>query len=289
MKYFTAGREKTYDIEQYWIMNMGGPQMVSRSKEIAVIVGTLIAAPTLVAAEPAVDWDQERDVIVVAEATSAGDPDEATVPRPSLAVGDPPAVGAQPPVLYQPPRRGAPARDRVSSGITRGATALPTPLALAPDHVGLTVSASPSLFWHIDAVPDEGVALIFAITDDKSVTPLVEAGLDTLDKAGIQRLRLADHGVKLDLEVEYMWSIALVSDADSRSKDIVSMGFIRRVARPEALAAESRDGVDLAQAGIWYDALEALSDDVDGHPDDRQARFLRSSLLRQAKLDAAVE
>jgi hypothetical protein len=84
-------------------------------------------------------------------------------------------------------------------------------------------------------------------------------------------------------------SIALVADADNRSADVVSTGFIRRVARPEALAAESENGVDFAQAGIWYDALEALSDDVDSHPDDRKARFLRSALLRQVKLDAAVE
>ena len=61
------------------------------------------------------------------------------------------------------------------------------------------------------------------------------------------------------------------------------------MARPEALAAEPQDGVDFAQAGPWYDALEALSDDVDDRPNDRKARFLRSALLRQVKLDAAVE
>jgi hypothetical protein len=133
------------------------------------------------------------------------------------------------------------------------------------------------------------MTLIFTITDDKSVTPLAEIGLDAPSGAGIQRLRLADHGIELDPEVEYMWSIALVTDADNRSQDVVSTGFIRRVVRPEALAAGSRDGVDFAQAGIWYDALEALSDDVDDHPGDRKARFLRSALLRQVKLDAAVE
>jgi hypothetical protein len=131
--------------------------------------------------------------------------------------------------------------------------------------------------------------LIFTITDDTSVTPLAEVGLDAPSGAGIQRLRLADHGIELAPETEYMWSIALVTDADNRSEDVVSTGFIRRVARPEALAAQSRSGVDFARAGIWYDALEALSDDVDDQPDDRKARFLRSALLRQVKLDAAVE
>jgi len=272
--------------------------MASRSIEIAVIIATMIAVQTLVTAElalasdqaePAVTSDWEGGVIVVAEASGASDPDDISVAQPSQVVSAPLTMDAKPPVLYQPPRRGAPARDRVGAGITRGATARPTPLALAPDHVGLTVSASPSLFWHIDAVPAEGVALIFAITDDTSIVPLAEVGLDAPSKAGIQRLRLADHGIELDPEVEYMWSIALVTDADNRSEDVVSTGFIRRVARPKALAAGSRDGVDFAQAGIWYDALEALSDDVDDHPSDRKARFLRSALLRQVKLDAAVE
>jgi hypothetical protein len=263
--------------------------MVSRSIEIAVFVGTLIAAQTLAAAEPADTSDPESELIVIAEAAVAGDPGDAAVPQPSQVVSEPPTVAARPPLLYQPPRRGAPARERVGAGITRGATAQPTPLALAPDHVGLTVSASPSLFWHIDAVLGEGVALVFTITDESSVTPLAEVGLDAPSKAGIQRLRLADHAIELKPEVEYMWSIALVTDADNRSSDVVSAGFIRRVARPAALAAESRDGVDFAQAGIWYDALEALSDEVNTHPNDRKARFLRSALLRQVKLDAAVE
>ena len=272
--------------------------MVARSIEIAVFVGTLIALQALAAAEPAVATDQaesavasdwEGELIVVAEVAAAGDVDDAAVARPSQRVGESPPVDAQPPVLYQPPRRGAPARDRVGAGITRGATALPTPLALAPDHVGLTVSASPSLFWHIDALPGDGVALVFAVTDETSVTPLAEVGLDAPKGVGIQRLRLADHGIELAPDTEYMWSIALVADADNRSEDVVSTGFIRRVARPETLAATSRDGVDFAQAGIWYDALEALSDEVDAGPDDRKARFLRSALLRQVKLDAAVE
>jgi len=263
--------------------------MVSRSIEIAAFVGTLITAQTLVAAEPAAASEPESKLIVIAEASGASPSDDAAVPRPSQLVGEPPAVDAQPPLLYQPPLRGAPARDRVGAGITRGATAQATPLALAPEHVGLTVSASPSLFWHIDALPGKGVALIFTITGDMSITPLAEVRLDAPSGMGIQRLRLADHDIQLAPEVEYMWSIALVTDADNPSGNVVSTGFIRRVARPDTLAAESRNGVDFAQAGIWYDALEALSDDIDDRPDDRKARFLRSALLRQVKLDAAVE
>jgi hypothetical protein len=263
--------------------------MVSRSIERTVLVGTLIAVQMLVAAGPAVASEAEGEPIVIAKASGESDVDDAAVAQPSQVIGEPPTVAAQPSALYQPPRRGAPARDRVGAGITRGATAQPTPLALAPEHVGLTVSASPSLFWHIDAAPGEGVSVVFTVTDDTSITPLAEVRLDAPSGAGIQRLRLADHDIELAPGVEYMWSISLVADADNPSADVVSTGFIRRVARPEVLAAESENGVDFAQAGIWYDALEALSDDVDAHPDDRKARFLRSALLRQVKLDAAVE
>ena len=118
--------------------------MVSRSIEIAVVIGTLIAVQTLVAAklavasdqaEPAVTSDRKSELIVVAEASGASDPDDAASPQPSRVVSEPTTLAPQPPVLYQPPRRGAPARDRVGAGITRGATAQPTPLALAPGHV----------------------------------------------------------------------------------------------------------------------------------------------------------
>jgi hypothetical protein len=264
--------------------------MGSRSINIAAVVGLLIAAPTSVIAESANAPDPQHNVIVIAEARSKPPTDDAKRREAPLASDETPAVSAEPQALYQRLRYGSPDREKTDiMGIRRSAIAGPTPLALAPDHVGLTISASPSLFWHIDSLPARGVEVVFTIRDDRSINPLAEVTLRSLSRAGIQRLRLVEHAIELEPDVEYMWSIALVADTDQRSKDIISSGFIRRVPRPDALSIESQDGVEFARAGIWYDALEALSNDVDEHPNDRRARFLRSSLLREQKLDAAAE
>jgi hypothetical protein len=242
-------------------------------------------------ARPALAWDRADEAVVLA-ANTAEDPSPtkagASDAQTSLASApEPPPVGPQS-VVYIPPRRGAP-RARVGAGGVRGSAALPRPLALAPDHIGLTVSASPSLFWHIDAALGRDAELIFTLIDDLTTEPLAEITLDDPGGAGIQRLRLSKYGVQLEPEVEYTWSIALVPDAEQRSNDVVSLGFIRRVARPDGFAAETSDAAAFAEAGIWYDALEALSDAVDADPADGNLRSLRSSLLRQAQLDAAVE
>jgi hypothetical protein len=191
-------------------------------------------------------------------------------------------------VVYIPPTSGEP-RARIGAGGVRSSSALSIPLALAPNHVALTVNASPSLFWYIDALPGREVDAIFTLIDDEMTAPLAEITLDRPGSAGIQRLRLSDLGVRLEPGVEYTWSIALAPDAEQRSNDRVSLGFIRRVVRPEALATGTPDGAAFAEAGLWYDALEALSDAVDADPAEGDLRRLRSSLLQQAQLDAAVE
>jgi hypothetical protein len=188
---------------------------------------------------------------------------------------------------YRPPRRGSP-RARVGGGL-RGARALPTPLALAPDHVGQTLFAQPSLFWHIDGSPSRGKQLVFTLIDEESIDPLVEVTLAAPERSGIWRIRLADYAAHLTPGAEYQWSVALIADPAHRAKDIVSSGYIRRVAAPEELKLD-QPGVDTyAELGLWYDALESISDSIDAAPADSALRGQRNELLRQAKLDAAIE
>src|SRR5688572_31393468 len=47
-----------------------------------------------------------------------------------------------------------------------------------------------------------------------------------------------------------------------------------------------RSGV-YAEAGIWYDALAVLSDQIDAQPENKGLRETRSDLLRQVGLKAA--
>jgi hypothetical protein len=190
-------------------------------------------------------------------------------------------------IQYNPPRRGSP-RGRVGAGL-RGATAHPRPLALAPDHVAETVSAQPSLFWHIDGLPRGDSELIFTLLDEDALDPVAEARLARPTGAGIQRVRLADLGVSLRPDREYEWSISLVVDSGPRSHDAVTTGYIRRVAEPLELAARAPDVSSYAELGLWYDALESVSDSIDARPLDSSLREQRSALLRQAGLEPALD
>jgi hypothetical protein len=176
--------------------------------------------------------------------------------------------------IYQPPHRGAP-RAKVS-GAMRGAPDLPTPLALAPDHVAFTGLAQPSLFWHIDGVPGRRSRLVLTLIGEDSIDPLVERELERPKRAGIQRVRLGDLGVRLEPGVEYEWSVTLVVDPAQRSSDVISGGAIRRAAPGEPCPE------------AWYDSLEALIDAVERSPSDAELRGRQLALLEQAGLDPAV-
>jgi len=43
-----------------------------------------------------------------------------------------------------------------------------------------------------------------------------------------------------------------------------------------------------AQAGIWYDAFESVSNAIEAHPDDPSLRAQRASLLQQVGLSEAA-
>ena len=190
------------------------------------------------------------------------------------------------PVVYKPPRRGSP-RGRVAGGVRKGNVALPEPLALAPDHVAETISASPSLFWHLDGTPPESARIVFTLIEAGAVAPIVERALPLPSAAGIQRVRLADFGVTLERDVEYEWSISLQPAGEDHTSDVVSQKYVRRV-DPGELGGRAPSARAFAEQGLWYDALEALSDAIDHAPGDALLRAQRDSLLRQAGLDAAL-
>jgi hypothetical protein len=54
-------------------------------------------------------------------------------------------------------------------------------------------------------------------------------------------------------------------------------------------AAPADKAVAYASAGVWYDALSAISDQIDAAPGDAALRRERADLLEQAGLKAAAE
>jgi len=191
---------------------------------------------------------------------------------------------------YRPPMRGAPARRM--AGSTRGAGGVDATLnVLAPDHVGLTASAGPSLYWYLSK--PVAVRVEVAVISEDAIDPLLEVAFDA-GTAGINRVSLADHGIEIAEDTEIEWSVAIVVDPAQRSKDIFTTGALKRVAAESALteklaSASAEDRIGLyAEHGLWYDAIEAVSKLIDAAPGDARWRELRADFLDQVGLAEAA-
>jgi len=191
------------------------------------------------------------------------------------------------------PKTGSASAVRVTGGSRGSGDAAITLDVLAPDEIGETTQEQPSLFW-FQSKPAQAKFELTLLQENK-VKPLVQVSIERSSKAGIQRLKLSDHGAKLAPGVEYQWVVALVTDADNRSKDLVASGVIKRIEAPADLkekvskTAPNSLAAVYAEAGIWYDALSVLSDQIDAHPDDKGLRQTRADLLRQVGLKAAAQ
>ena len=194
-------------------------------------------------------------------------------------------------VKFRPPTTGAPSV-RVTGGSRGSGDTAITLEVLAPDDIGMTIGEQPSLFWFQSKPANEKFEL--TLLQENKVKPLIQVTVEHPAKAGIQRMKLSDHGVKLSPGVEYQLVVALVSDPDNRSSDLVVSGAIKRV-EPTADLKEkiatatpaSLPGV-YAEAGIWYDALSVLTDQIEANPANKTLRETRADLLRQVGLKAAA-
>lgn len=213
----------------------------------------------------------------------------------------PPAAPKRTLLKYTPPKTaGTGLRTDGDGGSRAGGAKLPSLYVLAPNHTALTTQAQPSLFWFQDGPAPKDVSARFELTliDPKNPKPLLKVGTALAAQkdggAGIHRIQLARQKITLDPGVAYKWSVALVPDANNRSQDIVASGVIQLTPPAAELAAElAKAEADKASAyaagGVWYDALAALSDQIDAAPKDASLRAARADLLMQAGLKSAAE
>ena len=194
-------------------------------------------------------------------------------------------------VKFRPPPAGAPSV-RVTGGSRGSGDTAITLDVLAPDDIGVTTREQPSLFWFQSKPADAKFEL--TLLQENKVNPLVQVTVERSTKAGIQRMKLSDHGVKLVPGVEYQWVVALVSDPDNRSSDLVASGVIKRVEPTAELKEKIATATPAslpnvyAEAGIWYDALSVLTDQIEANPENKTLRQTRADLLRQVGLKAAA-
>ena len=193
------------------------------------------------------------------------------------------------PIQYIPPRKGAPAAGVRRGGGTRGTNkSLPMISLLAPEHVGFTLQEQPVLFWFTPT--NHNLLYEFTLIAESADAPLIEAKLPSPTRGGVQQIRLADYKAKLVPGERYQWSVALVMDPDEPSGNVVAKGVIERVNREKLEHPLSSDIPKAeaprryAEAGIWYDAVMAISDLVQSSPADANFRQQQVSLLEQGGL-----
>ncbi len=196
--------------------------------------------------------------------------------------------------IYRP--RGVTNPARTVGGGSRGpGEGFPSVWAIVPDHVGRSGVSQPTLLWWVASAPPAGATVEFTLLDEDGIDPMVSAVLPTPSgPEQLNRIALAEHGVELVPGGEYEWSIALVVDAEERSKDIVATGWIAAVERsPELEAQLGAEGADpvrlLASEGLWYDALTELDALLARSPGDGELLALRSQLLREVGLEAVAQ
>jgi hypothetical protein len=195
---------------------------------------------------------------------------------------------------YTPPKTAAAGTRIDGDGASRGSgEKLPSLYVLAPNHTALTTREQPSLFWYQTGPAKTRFEL--TLTEPKKPKPLLKVATDKSEQPGIHRISLEKQGVVLQPGIAYKWTIAWVPDPANHSQDVVASGSIQRIAPDAKLtadiaAAKGLDKVALyAQGGIWYDALEALSNEIDAAPKDKNLHAQRAALFDQAGLkDAAA-
>lgn len=216
-------------------------------------------------------------------------------PRASIALSfATPALADTPskakPARYVPPKRGNP-KSTTATG-SRGCTQVqqsPVSLTLLvpKDHDGLTSSGHPTFFWHVSAP----VQMAFTLTQRGVVQPLWEQQIQP-PAAGIVQLQMPNNLPELLAGKEYRWSVTLLCNRNRPSANPFVQTWIERISTTPALtqqlaaASSDRDRAFIyATAGLWYDALAAISAAHTANPKDISILEERLLLLDSVGLD----
>ncbi len=193
---------------------------------------------------------------------------------------------------YVPPMRGSP-NARVS-GASRGGPLVDVPRleVLAPDHAGETLQEQPTFFWSTSRAIDGKVELAISAVATEGV--LYKTTIAGPKAAGIYAFSLNGTSARLDTGAEYRWSVTTVVEGADAAHTVTVSGLVKRVPRSQVkLASFPSDpnaaAIAYARAGIWYDAVEALSLGLQQTPGDARLHRSRAALLRQVGLSDVAD
>src|SRR5262249_37597913 len=155
-------------------------------------------------------------------------------------------------------------------------------MAIARDHVGMTVRKSPVLYYFISQATSHRTR--FTLLDYRKTAPVTDVALTSPTHPAFWAIRLTDYQIVLDEDAQYRWFVGVIPDPGSRAADIVKGSMIERV-DPRLIDYYrrqcDRDEVRfLLKAGIWYDGFACLNELIEANPDDRTLWRLREDLLK---------
>ena len=285
----------------------------------SIVVAELEAAPDASEPESPALWVESPEIEVAqgatAESEEPGDPEapiaeiEASYsPEKTIAshqdldaAPEGPAVGEEiliaalmpaNPLVYAPPSW-SPTLPSIGGAVRGIADVSAAPIPLVPDHVALASRESPKLYWF--APKDTETRIDFILVSPGSDAPILEFTMGSPVAAGIHAVDLHHHGVILEPGVQYEWYLSLVPDEERRSRDVVAGGVIRLVEMMGDLQTRiaNADPAELGRVfaanGLWYDALEFISEWIEKHPEEPDLRSQRAALLGQVGLREAAD
>ena len=159
---------------------------------------------------------------------------------------------------------------------------------LAPEAVGKTSRTQPVLAWHLSK--PSNLPVIISISEAGNPTPLKRWQINAPQQAGFHRIDLAKENVSLVIGPTYEFVVALVQDPRRRSRDVVAIGYVQRVAADPAMDAKLArlrriERVEpLAAADLFYDAAAEAVIAIDANPSNPAAAKYRQEFLNQMQL-----
>lgn len=211
---------------------------------------------------------------------------------------------------YIPPSRGLPGRRE--GGGTRGGcvTHQPSLTALTPQTgYGLTTRSHPTWFWYVPPTTAQSAEFVLFDQEDNEIyTQAIELTGD----AGIIQLTLPDSNTSasntpnsnapdpatsdsaagLEVGQNYHWYFALICDAEDRSGDVTTEGWIQRIepdaaltTKLEAATAIERPSI-YAASGVWYDAIDEVVELRQTEPRQGGVQTQWQNLLKSVELQS---
>jgi hypothetical protein len=163
---------------------------------------------------------------------------------------------------------------------------------LAPEHLGRTIQESPTLYWFLSQ--DTELRIDLVISDPDAVKPELKMTLEGPNDAGLHVLDLAQLGIRLRAGTDYRWFVHLVVSPQRRSSDVTAGGGVRFAPADPKLRAklDAAPPGELAHVyaanGLWYDAIQQLSQWIEAEADASRLRSHRLALLRQVGLGSVA-